>query len=308
MGAPKKVTLKTILCIPEINPRDPEARGSKARSLAIETLGEDSLKAMTSGVEDYLKETAQGLSLSGFTEPLLVAPLPTDLPRKYLVRAQKCDFVLVDGYQRYEAIDRSIGSDVRVPVKVTTVETMSELIELALTTNLRNSLPLAESEKRAHVFRLLLLGYFDEGIDKLHKRYPGGFGRSNLGNYMKVAKIAREEAGLSGLPPGRSIERLKDKVRAALYPYYDVELDTKGYPTYKSVKLWTEVMESGDITKLMERKKAEEERRQVEREAYRQSLSVSRQGVSPEVRRSELNRELALLEQELNERADENFG
>ena len=307
MGRPKKVTLKSILFVPEINPRDPKARGSKARSLGIDALGEDNLKAMTSGIKANLKDTAQGPSIDGAIEPLLIAPPPLDLPKKYRDRLKDATFVLVDGYQRYEAIERSVGPEVRVPVKEIDAGTMAELMSAALEANSRHPLPLAESEKRAQVFRLLLLDFYDEGIDKLHQRYGGTFSRTTLHKYMRLAKFAREEAKLKDLPPGQLKTRLIDAIREALHPFYDVLTDSKGYPVPKCIAWWKEVVETGDISALVERKEAEELKRQQERDSYRKKLAETQQGISLEVQQTELKRALSIIDKELEERLDENF-
>lgn len=83
--------------------------------------------------------------------------------------------------------------------------------------------------------------------------------------------------------------------------------DSKGYPVPKCIAWWKEVVETGDISALVERKEAEELKRQQERDSYRKKLAETQQGISLEVQQIELKRALSMIDKELEERLDENF-
>lgn len=314
MGRPRIVPLSTILVLEEISPRGPKESGSKARQRAIESLKDAQYKALTSIAEQEATDTARGASLGSSIPALVVCRPPKDLPKTYREKVRDKQYVLVDGYQRYEAIRARFGLAIRVNIKEIKAETMADLMREALALNYSHPLPLTEGEKKAHVFRLLLLGALDGGIDRLTARFSDVFARSTLANYKNLAEFARIEAKLEGLPPDEVRDTLRAAVRTTFagLDFISPRYDSKGFPTKGTLEAWRKILMGGDITPYVERAQREFARREEEAIALDESLGYYLQDKDPQARIHALTRQLAIAkresEQAQKESVIESFG
>jgi len=123
-------------------------------------------------------------------------------------------------------------------------------MELALELNNAHPMPLSLSEKRAHVFRLMLQGILTEdkaGLGEILKSYPGICSRSTLGRLRQIATAAREGSGANLLPASEVKDRLRDFATELLGNVFTPEYDTKGYPTPKTLERATFALSNGQV-------------------------------------------------------------
>jgi hypothetical protein len=307
MGRPRKVALKTILALDEINARDPLASRSKSKEQAVEGLIDHHRKAIASGAKRDEIRSPQGLSIGPSIPALIVAKLPLDLPAHYRKRLTDETLVLVDGYQRYEALRRKYGLEVRISVQDTEAETMADLMRKALEANYRHPLPLSADEKKAHVFRLLLLGAFDEGIDRLLTQFSDVFSRSTLAEYKKAAEFARQEARIDGLPPEEAKIALREHLKVALGDLVPPRYDSKGYPVKAIVSAWLQIVETGDVSKWIEKREREAERRADEASLIKADLRYFLKDKTPQAALQALREQEAIIRKKVGEVPDKDF-
>ncbi|XQW86053.1 hypothetical protein ACOYR1_04730 [Thalassotalea piscium] len=307
MGRARKVPLWTILLVKELAVREPLDSGSKAKANVLEALIKEQRKAISSGTNLDIKTTAQGTSLGKAIPPLLVAKPPKDLPDDYKKKLTEDTLVLVDGYQRYAAISSKHDLDIRVSIQEIEGNSMTELMLAALEANYQRPMMLTANEKKSHVFRLLLLGAHSEGVDRLMKKYGDVFSRSTLAEYISVAKFARAEAQLEGLPPSDVKIALRGLIKGALGGLLKLKYDAKGFPTKGTVKAWRKVLEEGDITSFIAKVEKEQERLRSEANKLSGELSYLLQGTSPNARIQALSIYLTKAREELESKPDTSF-
>ncbi|TGV20140.1 hypothetical protein E5N72_08655 [Pseudoalteromonas sp. MEBiC 03607] len=307
MGRARKVPLSTILPVKEVTAREPLDSGSKAKADALESLTEEHRKAIASGTERDVIPAAQGPSIGASIPPLLVAKPPKDLPENYKNRLTEDTLVLVDGYQRYKAIKSKHGLEVRVSIKEVEGNSMVDLMLAALEANYQRPLVISANEKKAHVFRLLLLGAHTEGADRLMKKYGDVFSRSTLAEYISLARFARTEANLEDLPLNDVKVALRGAIKDTLGDLLKIKYDAKGFPTKSTVKAWRMVLEGGDITPLIERAEKERERTKSEAQELAGDLSYILKGASPKAQVQALSMYLMKAKEQLDSKPDDSF-
>lgn len=303
-GRPRKVPLRQILALTDLSPRDPSV-STKAYKKFLEDNLKDHREAIHRDLLRDIKTTAQGRTIGASIPPFLVTRPPQDLPDEYASKVTKDTLILIDGYARYAAcMDLEGAADLRVSVKEVEAPSIGAILRLAFEANQRNPMPLSDKEKRQHLFRLLLLGEFTEGLDSLHARFPD-IGRSTLDRYRKLAQFARKEAQLEGLPLDSAKTALRQSLRDALGFYVAVRYDSKGFPLHSAVKAWREVVETGDVTKWMEQKEREFEERQRRVRLISEKVKFAVDGADPKEAKAALGKLLAEIKQNSDDETEE---
>jgi len=300
LGQRKKIPLSAIVRLEELNPRDSSASGSKSKEHALVSLLGEQRKSITSEADRRIRVPAQGPSLSGSDMTLVVCKPPKDFPYSYKDGLTDESRVLVDGYQRYEAISDAGGLEVRVSIDEIEVESMAHLMREALELNYRKPVPLSAKEKLSHVFRLLLLGEFDDRFP-WRPQFNDIASTTTLSEYKRLATFARKEAGLEGLP----YDKLKDTLSTRIEETFDGLLtpvyDSKGFPRKVTVSAWSQIIETGDVTKWVDQKAKAKEEEERETALYQQRKAEAAKGISAEVRAKVDRQDAAILRKEFED-------
>ncbi|MBN7827363.1 hypothetical protein [Bowmanella dokdonensis] len=263
-------------------------------------------KSMASEAKRDVKPTAQGPSLRGNIPALVVCKPPKDLPETYRAKLTDKTRVLVDGYQRYEAIKEAGGLEVRVSITEIDVNSTAQLMRKALELNYGNSMPLTRGEKLAHVFRLLLLGEFDDG-SPWRPQFEDIAVASTLSEYKRLADFTRKELRLEGLTFDQLRVTLVEGMRDVLGEFEAIHYDSKGFPSKRSVSKWEQVLRKGDVEAWRKEKTEEAARRAEELQDASRSLTKPLERMSPQTRVAVLQRQLAIARAELADQPDEEF-
>ena len=285
----KKILLSNILPLEELNPRDPKAAPSKAKGDALVKLNEELRETLIYEAKQDASEPAQGLAMGNNIPPLVVCKPPVDLPGHYRSDITSETYVLVDGYQRYEAIRDAFGLDIRVSIKIVETPSLVALMREAMELNSRPQMPLTKGEKLSHVFRLLLLDGIEDGT-AWRKQFEGIASRSTLSEYKRLATFARDEANLHDLPFDEAREALREAVREGIGEYVTPRFDSKGFPTKSTISAWREVVETGDVSKWWAKKQAEREKSEAKKREAARSLSAMLAEFAPRERLEVLRR------------------
>ncbi|MFC3033324.1 hypothetical protein ACFOEE_12410 [Pseudoalteromonas fenneropenaei] len=264
MGRARKVALKDLLLLPEINSRDFTASRSIAERRALINFREERIASLVTSANNNIKDTSQGIALSSTIPPLVVASLPKDLPKGYATKIKDKQYVLVDGYIRYDALGSAFGLDLRVPIEIVNASSMAELMTLNLDLNDNHPIPLTLTQKRAQIFRMMLHGHlFDLSLSQLETKYAGTLSKSAFGNYRSLATWVRETLNLEGEPYESYMPKLVKFTHEILQGLLVARFDDKGYPTKPTLSACRDACENG-LDKLIEQKEAALEKRLTE--------------------------------------------
>lgn len=249
MGRALKKPLGTILRVEEVNPRDSLSLGSKAKSDAIESLTKDIKTSLQQVSQSHLKTTARGKTLDNVIGRLTIAPIPKDLPDKYQRVAKLYNYVLVDGFTRYSALESALGDDfesVTVPVNILEEGlTMGQLMEEALLLNSRHPIPLSKKQLLQQIFKTQLLKDSPEGIDKLHKKYLGVASRQTFATMLRVVRFVNSEVKPKGKGLNGVKKALLERIQQDFEDIMPIHKDAQGFPLRVTVNWWYKLISQG---------------------------------------------------------------
>ncbi len=232
MGRHAKIPLKDIILVPDVNPRDGALAATKATSAVRAQLRRDQLQAMVHGIKQW--DGTEGEFLRTFGG-LTVAEPPTDLPRPYKTQAKAGKVVLVDGYQRYEALRQTKGPDYLVTIKPVNAPTMKDLRALAFDCNFdlqgRYFAPLSQEDIWAHFMRTSLWqGYEGMTQKQIGQQLGGRVKASYIKDWVKVTGEVNDLISLNGCDDAQTKAKLREFLKNCLGVTHPSDFDSSGYP------------------------------------------------------------------------------
>lgn len=304
----KKVPLKSIAVIPMVNPRDLDTE-SKARGAAIESLRSQLKGSIKFTATNSMKLTKGGYSVDKAVKALTVAPIPKDLPEEFDSLVKDKDWLLVDGFIRFEAIREAMRSqhgddlmmDVRVGIEELSIDSMNGIMREALERNLKNCQSLSTAELKQCIFRMMLCGGLTGSIDSLYREYGHLWSRSTLAEYKKVADYWRDTLGLNEKAPDEVRDALEQAIEdEKVSLYLSVDRDGKGFPSKGALSELMKARKSGDTETYL--KNRQESRVERDDRIMRAGLKASEQlkRLPPEEALLALKQQVAILREELD--------